>query len=65
MLIDHGEHYYSLYGSLGSSDVHPGDAVGSGARIGTVGSVDGSTPRLYFELRHNAATLDPGPWLGL
>jgi septal ring factor EnvC (AmiA/AmiB activator) len=65
VLIDHGDHYYTLYGSLGSSDVHPGDTVGSGARIGTVGSVDGSAPRLYFELRHDASTLDPGPWLGL
>jgi septal ring factor EnvC (AmiA/AmiB activator) len=65
VLIDHGDHYYTLYGSLGSSDVRPGDTVGAGARIGTVGSVDGSAPRLYFELRHNAATLDPGPWLGL
>jgi septal ring factor EnvC (AmiA/AmiB activator) len=30
-----------------------------------VGSIDGTPPRLYFELRHNAKTLDPGPWLGL
>jgi septal ring factor EnvC (AmiA/AmiB activator) len=37
----------------------------SGARIGTVGSIEGGPPRLYFELRHNANTLDPAPWLGL
>jgi murein DD-endopeptidase MepM/ murein hydrolase activator NlpD len=65
VIVDHGDHYFSLYGSLGSSDVHPGDTVTSGARVGTVGSVDGSPPRLYFELRHNASTLDPAPWLGL
>ena len=52
-------------GGLGSADVHAGDAVPSGSRIGTVGSIDGAPPRLYFELRHNASTLDPGPWLGL
>jgi murein hydrolase activator len=65
VIIDHGDHYFSLYGSLGSSDVHAGDSLTSGARVGTVGSVDGAPPRLYFEIRHNAATLDPGPWLGL
>jgi murein hydrolase activator len=65
VIVDHGDHYFSLYGSLGSADVHPGDTVTSGARIGTVGSIDGAPPRLYFELRHNAATLDPAPWLGL
>jgi murein hydrolase activator len=65
VIVDHGDHYFSLYGSLGSSDVHAGDSVPSGARLGIVGSIDGSAPRLYFELRHNATTLDPGPWLGL
>lgn len=65
VIVDHGDHYFSLYGSLGSTDVHAGDTVPSGGRIGTVGSIDGSPPRLYFELRHNASTLDPGPWLGL
>ncbi len=65
VIVDHGDHYFSLYGSLGSSDVHAGDSVASGARVGTVGSVDGTPPRLYFEIRRNATTLDPGPWLGL
>ena len=65
VILDHGDRYYSVYASLGSTDVHVGDSVTSGARIGSVGSVDGTAPRLYFELRHNAATLDPAPWLGL
>jgi septal ring factor EnvC (AmiA/AmiB activator) len=65
VILDHGDHYYSLYGSLAGADVHVGDQVPAGARVGTVGSVDGRPPRLYFELRHNATTLDPGPWLGL
>jgi septal ring factor EnvC (AmiA/AmiB activator) len=65
VIVDQGDHYYSLYGSLSSADVHAGDSVSNGARIGTVGSIDGAPPRLYFELRHNATTLDPGPWLGL
>jgi septal ring factor EnvC (AmiA/AmiB activator) len=65
VILDHGDHYYSLYASLASADVRAGDNAASGARLGTVGSVDGRHPRLYFELRHNASTIDPRPWLGL
>lgn len=65
VILDHGDRYYSVYASLGSVDVHVGDTTNAGARIGTVGTTDGTSPRLYFELRHNAATLDPAPWLGL
>ncbi len=65
VIVDHGDHYYSLYGSLGSTDVRAGDNLPGGSRVGTVGSLDGSPPRLYFEIRHNASTLDPSPWLGL
>jgi len=65
VILDHGDHYYSVYASLGSADLHVGDSATAGARIGTVGSIDGTPPRLYFELRHNASTIDPAPWLGL
>jgi septal ring factor EnvC (AmiA/AmiB activator) len=65
VILDHGDHYYTLYASLGSNDVHVGDSVPAGSRLGTVGSVDGKPTHLYFELRHNASTLDPAPWLGL
>ena len=65
VILDHGDHYYSLYASLGNADVHVGDTIAAGARLGTVGSSDGHGTHLYFELRHNAATLDPAPWLGL
>jgi septal ring factor EnvC (AmiA/AmiB activator) len=65
VILDHGDHYYSVYASLAGADVHVGDTITAGARVGTVGSVDGTPPKLYFELRHNATTIDPAPWLGL
>jgi murein hydrolase activator len=65
VILDHGDRYFTLYGNLGSVDVRAGDSVAAGARVGTVGSIDGESPSLYFELRRNATTLDPGPWLGL
>jgi septal ring factor EnvC (AmiA/AmiB activator) len=65
VILDHGDHYYSIYANLGAVDVHVGDSVPAGSRIGGVGRDATGASVLYFELRHKAATIDPGPWLGL
>jgi septal ring factor EnvC (AmiA/AmiB activator) len=72
VILDHGNHYYTLMGDLGSIEVRVGDDLSSGAKIGTVGRRGGSddAPKgggsaLYFEVRHGSNTIDPGPWLGL
>jgi murein DD-endopeptidase MepM/ murein hydrolase activator NlpD len=64
VILDHGDHYYSVSGNLAEVDVRLGDEITAGERIGTVGD-DGQGPMLYFEIRHGAETLVPGPWLGL
>jgi murein DD-endopeptidase MepM/ murein hydrolase activator NlpD len=64
VIVDHGEHYYSVSGNLGSADVRVGDEVTPGERLGTVGD-DGQGAMLYFEIRHGTETLPPGTWLGL
>lgn len=64
VILDHGDHYYSVSGNLGSIDVRIGDELAAGERIGTVGD-DGNGPMLYFEIRHGSQTVAPGPWLGL
>jgi murein DD-endopeptidase MepM/ murein hydrolase activator NlpD len=64
VIVDHGEHYYSVSGNLAAVDVKVGDEVSAGERIGTVGD-EGRGPMLYFEIRHATQTLAPGPWLGL
>jgi septal ring factor EnvC (AmiA/AmiB activator) len=64
VILDHGEHYYSVSGNLGVVDVKVGDDVSAGERIGTVGD-DGQGAMLYFEIRHGTDTLAPGAWLGL
>ena len=64
VIVDHGDHYYSVSGNLSQVDVRLGDEITAGERIGTVGD-DGQGPMLYFEIRHGAETLTPGPWLGL
>ncbi|HKQ70409.1 MAG TPA: peptidoglycan DD-metalloendopeptidase family protein [Polyangiaceae bacterium] len=75
VILDHGDHYYTLMGYLGSTDVRVGDDLSAGAKIGTVGMAlpdEGATertqhrgPALYFEVRHGSTTVEPSPWLGL
>lgn len=64
VILDHGDHYYTVSGDLDEIDVKIGQDVGAGDRIGTVGD-DGQGPMLYFEVRHGSQTIAPGPWLGL
>jgi murein DD-endopeptidase MepM/ murein hydrolase activator NlpD len=64
VIVDHGDHYYSVSGNLGSADVRVGDEVTPGERLGTVGD-EGQGAMLYFEIRHGTETLAPGTWLGL
>ncbi len=64
VIIDHGEHYYTVSGNLAVIDVKVGDEVSAGERIGTVGD-EGRGPMLYFEIRHATQTIPPSSWLGL
>lgn len=64
VIVDHGDHYYSVSGNLASIDVKVADEVSAGERLGTVGD-EGRGPMLYFEIRHATQTIPPGPWLGL
>jgi len=61
VIVDHGDHFYTLMGDLASMDVRVGDDLSVGARIGSLGAAS----VLYFELRKGASTIDPAPWLGL
>lgn len=64
VIIDHGDHYYTVSGNLATIDVKVGDELSAGERVGTVGD-EGQGPTLYFEIRHATDTIAPGPWLGL
>jgi septal ring factor EnvC (AmiA/AmiB activator) len=71
VILDHGDHYYTLMGDLAAIEVRVGDDLSAGAKVGTVGRAanDGAEGSghagLYFEVRHGSSTVDPGPWLGL
>jgi septal ring factor EnvC (AmiA/AmiB activator) len=64
VILDHGDHYYTVSGDLDEVDVKVGQDVGVGERLGTVGD-DGQGPMLYFEVRHGSQTVAPAAWLGL
>ena len=65
-ILDHGEGYMSLYGMADFLVVEPGQQVIIGDIIGTVGgSIGNDESTLYFEIRHDATTLNPMDWLSL
>jgi murein DD-endopeptidase MepM/ murein hydrolase activator NlpD len=64
IVISHGGGFTTLYAHLSVISVSVGDEVGSGDRIGSVGSTGWSTgPHLHFEVRYEASAIDPLPFL--
>jgi septal ring factor EnvC (AmiA/AmiB activator) len=64
LIIDHGNHYLSLYGRNHTLFKQEGDVVKAGEQIASVGSTGGfQTNSLYFALRHNADPLNPNAWM--
>jgi septal ring factor EnvC (AmiA/AmiB activator) len=64
VILDHGDHYYTVSGNLNDIDVRIGQDVSAGERLGTVGD-DGRGSMLYFEVRHGSRAIPPEAWLGL
>jgi SH3 domain protein len=64
MIIDHGDHYYSVYAHLEEVFKVKGDRVEEGEVIATVGD-SGSLmgPALHFEVRHHGKPVDPLKWI--
>jgi murein hydrolase activator len=64
LIIDHGEHYYTVYAHLEEVFKSKGDAVGINEVVATLGdSGSFSGPLLYFEVRYHGKPLDPLQWL--
>jgi septal ring factor EnvC (AmiA/AmiB activator) len=64
VIIDHGDHTYTVSGYCSELLKKPGDIVSQGetiALIGSAGSLKG--PCLYFEIRHHGKPQDPMKWL--
>ncbi len=65
IIIKHRDGYATLYGHLSELDVHTGDSVSAGERIGISGSTGHSSgPHLHFSVFHNCQVVDPYGWTG-
>lgn len=64
MIVNHGDGYHTLYGSLSETFSNVGDIINKGQIIGQVGdSGILNAPGLYFEVRYKGKPLDPAQWL--
>jgi septal ring factor EnvC (AmiA/AmiB activator) len=64
IIIDHGDHYYTVYAHAEELFKQKGDPVEAGEVIATVGdsgSVNG--PGLHFEVRYHGKPVDPMHWI--
>lgn len=57
VVVDHGDHYYTVYSSLEKISVNEGEKISANGIVGH------SSGRLYFEIRHFSDAIDPQPWL--
>ncbi|WP_372678457.1 peptidoglycan DD-metalloendopeptidase family protein [Desulfosarcina sp.] len=64
LIIDHGDHYYSVYAHLEEQFKSKGDPVEAGEVIATVGDTGSMTGvGLHFEIRHHGKPMNPLGWI--
>ncbi len=64
IIIDHGDHYYTLYAHAEELFKKKGDPVEAGEVIATVGDTGSmAKPGLHFEVRYHGKPIDPAPWI--
>jgi len=60
IIIDHGYGYQTLYGHMSKIDVHVGQKVTKGQRIGLIGTTGTSTaPHLHYEVHYKGTPINP------
>lgn len=64
VILDHGDHYYTVYAGLASANLKVGDELREGDVLGQSGHFpyDGADG-VYFEIRHFSETMDPKTWM--
>lgn len=64
VILDHGDHLYSVYGYATELLVEPGRVVQAGEAVATVGATGPvSLPSLYFEIRDHGVPRDPAAYI--
>ena len=64
VILDHGDHYYSVYAHLNNLNVKIGDQVREQERIAMSGEINSMKLQgIYFEIRHFSEPSDPKLWV--
>jgi septal ring factor EnvC (AmiA/AmiB activator) len=64
IILDHGDHYYSVYSHIHDTKVNVGDEVSQSESIANVASAESDgAPGIYFEIRHFSEPYDPQQWM--
>ena len=64
LIIDHGDHYYTVYAHLEEQFKSKGDPVETGEVVATVGDTGSLTGAgLHFEIRHHGKPMNPMDWI--
>jgi septal ring factor EnvC (AmiA/AmiB activator) len=65
MILEHGDHYHTVYAHAQELFKGKGDSVQAGEVIATVGdSGSWNGPMLHFEIRHHGQPINPLEWFG-
>lgn len=62
IIIDHGDHFYSVYANLENVFVREGDTITAMEALGGAGTSRLFGHGLYFEIRHFSQSEDPVEW---
>ncbi len=62
VVLDHGDHFYTVYANLSNALVQVGEEVGSQQVLGQTGQSRIYGSGLYFEMRHFSQSEDPAEW---
>jgi len=60
LILDHGDHFYTLCGNLGEASRKAGDSVGLGD---VLGASNGDGSPVYFEIRSRNIAVNPLQWV--
>ena len=64
VVLDHGDHYYSVYSHITHVKAKTGDTLKKGQPFAAVGAaVNGYGDGIYFEIRHFSEPENPGNWI--
>ncbi|WP_413582918.1 murein hydrolase activator EnvC family protein [Bdellovibrio sp. HCB288] len=64
LIVDHGDHYYSVYSHAGEIKVTTGDEITQSQIVATSGDASADLPAgMYFEIRHFSEPYDPQQWM--